>query len=128
MRTTRGFDRVVVIYRRIDDDFLDPLTFRTDSSLGVPGLVNAYRAGQVSLANSVGTGIADDKGIYPFVPDMIRYYLKQDPILPNVETFLPHKPDHRDHVLANLDRLVVKRVNESVGYGMLIAPSSSARQ
>src|SRR4051812_31471350 len=128
MRTTRGLQRVDVIYRRIDDDFLDPLTFRPDSGLGVPGLVNAYRAGQVSLANSIGTGIADDKGIYPFVPDMIRYYLKQDPILPNVETFLPHNPTHRDHVLNNLDRLVVKSVNESGGYGMLIGPASSARQ
>ena len=87
MRTTRGLERVDVIYRRIDDDFLDPLTFRPDSMLGVPGLVNAYRAGNVALANSIGTGIADDKGIYPFVPDMIRYYLKQDPILPNVETY-----------------------------------------
>src|SRR5262249_7560980 len=86
MRTTRGLERVDVIYRPIDDDFLDPLTFRPDSTLGVPGLVNAYRAGKVALANSIGTGIADDKGIYPFVPDMIRYYLKQDAILPNVET------------------------------------------
>jgi uncharacterized circularly permuted ATP-grasp superfamily protein len=128
MRTTRGFERVDVIYRRIDDDFLDPLTFRPDSSLGVPGLVNAYRAGEVALANSIGTGIADDKGIYPFVPDMIRYYLKQDPILPNVETFRPLVPNHLSHVLANLDKLVVKTVNESGGYGMLIGPASTASQ
>ncbi len=128
MRTTRGLRRVDVIYRRIDDDFLDPLTFRPDSMLGVPGLVNAYRAGNVSLANSIGTGIADDKGIYPFVPDMIRYYLKQDPILQNVETFRPQLPSHMSHVLANLDKMVVKTVNESGGYGMLIGPASTAEQ
>jgi uncharacterized circularly permuted ATP-grasp superfamily protein len=128
MRTTHGLERVDVIYRRIDDDFLDPLTFRPDSVLGVPGLVNAYRAGQVSLANSIGTGIADDKGIYPFVPEMIRYYLKQDPILENVETFRPVVPSHLSHVLANLNRLVVKTVNESGGYGMLIGPASTAAQ
>jgi uncharacterized circularly permuted ATP-grasp superfamily protein len=128
MRTTRGLERVDVIYRRIDDDFLDPLTFRPDSTLGVAGLVNAYRAGQVSLANSVGTGIADDKGIYPFVPEMIRYYLQQDPILPNVETFRPLVPSHLSHVLANLDTLVVKSVNESGGYGMLIGAFSTAAE
>ena len=128
MRTTRGLERVDVIYRRIDDDFLDPLTFRPDSSLGVPGLVNAYRAGEVALANSIGTGIADDKGIYPFVPEMIRYYLKQDAILPNVETFRPLLSNHLSHVLANLDKLVVKTVNESGGYGMLIGPASTASQ
>ncbi len=128
MRTTRGLERVDVIYRRIDDDFLDPLTFRPDSSLGVPGLVNAYRAGQVALANSIGTGIADDKGIYPFVPDMIRYYLKQDAVLPNVETYRPMVSSHLSHVLANLDKLVVKTVNESGGYGMLIGPASTAKQ
>jgi uncharacterized circularly permuted ATP-grasp superfamily protein len=128
MRTTRGLKRVDVIYRRIDDDFLDPLVFRQDSTLGVAGLVNAYRAGQVALANSIGTGIADDKGIYPFVPDMIRYYLKQDAVLPNVETFRPLEPAHRSHILANLDNLVVKTVNESGGYGMLIGPKSTAAQ
>jgi uncharacterized circularly permuted ATP-grasp superfamily protein len=128
MRTTLGLARVDVIYRRIDDDFLDPLTFRPESSLGVPGLVNAYRAGNVALANSIGTGIADDKGIYPFVPDMIRYYLKQDAILPNVETYRPLIPGHLSHVLANLDKLVVKTVNESGGYGMLIGPASTADQ
>jgi uncharacterized circularly permuted ATP-grasp superfamily protein len=128
MRTTRGLAPVDVIYRRIDDDFLDPLVFRTDSMLGVPGLVNAYRAGTVSLANAIGTGIADDKGIYPFVPDMIRYYLKQDAILPNVETYRPLVPAHLDHIVNNLDKLVVKTVNESGGYGMLIGPASTARQ
>jgi uncharacterized circularly permuted ATP-grasp superfamily protein len=128
MRTTRGLARVDVIYRRIDDDFLDPLTFRADSGLGVPGLVNAYRTGQVGLANSIGTGIADDKGVYPFVPDMIRYYLRQEPILPNVETYRPLVPSHLSHVLANLERLVVKAVNESGGYGMLIGPFASAKE
>jgi uncharacterized circularly permuted ATP-grasp superfamily protein len=128
MRTTRGLRRVDVIYRRIDDDFLDPLTFRPDSQLGVAGLVNAYRAGNVALANSIGTGIADDKGVYPFVPDMIRYYLKQDPVLPNVETFRPLVPAHQSHILANLDKLVVKAVNESGGYGMLIGPAASQKQ
>jgi uncharacterized circularly permuted ATP-grasp superfamily protein len=128
MRTTRGPKRVDVIYRRVDDDFLDPLTFRPDSSLGVAGLVSAYRAGNVSLANSIGTGIADDKGIYPFVPDMIRYYLKQEPILHNVETFRPEVPSHLSHVLANLQSLVVKTVNESGGYGMLIGPASTVEE
>jgi len=128
MRTTRGPRRVDVIYRRIDDDFLDPITFRADSTLGVPGLVNAYRAGNVALANSIGTGIADDKGVYPFVPDMIRYYLKQDPILPNVETYRPVVAAQRSHILENLEKLVVKKVNESGGYGMLIGPASTAQQ
>jgi uncharacterized circularly permuted ATP-grasp superfamily protein len=128
MRTTYGLERVDVIYRRIDDDFLDPLTFRPESSLGVPGLVNAYRAGRVALANSIGTGIADDKGIYPFVPEMIRYYLRRDPVLPNVETLRPLVPSHLSHILANLDKLVVKAVNESGGYGMLIGPASTAKE
>jgi uncharacterized circularly permuted ATP-grasp superfamily protein len=128
MRTTRGLQRVDVIYRRIDDDFLDPLTFRSDSTLGAAGVVNAYRAGQVALANSIGTGIADDKGVYPFVPDVIRYYLKQDPVLPNVETFRPLISSQLSHVLANLEKLVVKSVNESGGYGMLIGPASTAEQ
>jgi uncharacterized circularly permuted ATP-grasp superfamily protein len=128
MRTTRGRKQIDVIYRRIDDDFLDPLVFRPDSMLGVPGLVNVYRAGHVALANGIGTGIADDKGIYPFVPEMIRYYLQQDPILPNVETFRPLVPSHMSHILANLDKLVVKTVNESGGYGMLIGPNSTAEQ
>jgi uncharacterized circularly permuted ATP-grasp superfamily protein len=128
MRTTRRRERVDVIYRRIDDDFLDPLAFRSDSSLGVAGLVNAYRTGHVALVNSIGTGIADDKGVYPFVPDMIRYYLKQDPILANVETYRPLVPSHLSHVVVNLDKLVVKAVNESGGYGMLIGPASTVEQ
>ncbi|MDX2140750.1 MAG: circularly permuted type 2 ATP-grasp protein [Chloroflexota bacterium] len=126
MRTTAGLQRVDVIYRRIDDDFIDPLHFRTDSTLGVPGLLNVYRAGNVALANSLGTGVADDKAIYAFVPAIIRYYLAEEPILHNVETYLCLDERQRKHVLANLDKLVVKAVGESGGYGMLIGPHSSA--
>jgi len=128
MRTTRGLQRVDVIYRRVDDDYLDPLSFRRDSMLGVAGLVGAYRAGRVGLANAIGTGVADDKGIYPFVPEIIKYYLHEDPILDNVETFRPLVPAHRQHILANLDKLVVKPVDSSGGYGMLIGPASTAEQ
>ncbi|VTS06641.1 circularly permuted type 2 ATP-grasp protein [Tuwongella immobilis] len=128
MRTTRGLERVDVIYRRVDDDFLDPLNFRRDSQLGVAGLMGAYRAGRIGLANAVGPGVVDDKGIYPFVPDIIRYYLGEDPILPNVETFRPLIPSHRSHILANLDKLVVKAVDASGGYGMLIGPASTREQ
>jgi uncharacterized circularly permuted ATP-grasp superfamily protein len=128
MRTIRGPERVDVLYRRIDDDFLDPLAFRRDSQLGVSGLMGAYRSGQVGLANAIGTGVADDKGIYPFVPDLIRYYLKEDPILNNVETFRPLVPAERQHILANLDKLVVKAVDGSGGYGMLIGPASTRAQ
>jgi uncharacterized circularly permuted ATP-grasp superfamily protein len=128
MRTTRGLQRVDVIYRRIDDDFLDPLEFRNESSLGVAGIVGAYRTGNIGLANSLGTGVSDDKGIYPFVPDMVRYYLGEDPILENVETFRPMIPSHRQHVLANLESLVVKAVDASGGYGMLMGPFSTASQ
>jgi len=128
MRTTRGLQRVDVIYRRVDDDYLDPLSFRRDSMLGVAGLVGAYRAGRVGLANAIGTGVADDKGIYPFVPEIIKYYLHEDPILDNVETFRPLVPSHRQHILANLDKLVVKPVDSSGGYGMLIGPASTAEQ
>jgi uncharacterized circularly permuted ATP-grasp superfamily protein len=127
-RTTRGLQRVDVIYRRVDDDFLDPLTFRSDSMLGVAGLIGAYHTGNVGLANALGTGVADDKGIYPFVPEMIRFYLREDPILANVETFRPLIPAHRQHILANLDKLVVKAVDASGGYGMLIGPSSTKEQ
>jgi uncharacterized circularly permuted ATP-grasp superfamily protein len=128
MRTIRGPRRVDVIYRRIDDDFLDPLTFRRDSQLGVAGLVASYRSGRLGLANAIGTGVADDKGIYPFVPGIIRYYLGEDAILNNVETFRPLVPSHRQHILANLDKLVVKAVDASGGYGMLIGPASTAEQ
>jgi uncharacterized circularly permuted ATP-grasp superfamily protein len=120
MRSTAGLRRVDVIYRRVDDDFLDPLCFRQDSCLGVAGLMNAYRLGNVALANSVGTGVADDKAIYPFVPDMIKFYLGQEPILPNVQTYICAKEDHKKYVLKNLDKLVVKSTNESGGYGMLM--------
>ncbi|MDX2149448.1 MAG: circularly permuted type 2 ATP-grasp protein [Bryobacteraceae bacterium] len=128
MRTTAGLRRVDVIYRRIDDDFIDPLAFRADSALGVPGLFNAYRAGNVNLCNAIGTGVADDKAMYAYVPRIIRYYLDQDPILNNVETFLLTEPSHRSHVLDRLDQLVVKAVGESGGYGMLIGPHSTAEQ
>jgi len=125
MRTTRGLQRVDVIYRRIDDDFMDPVVFRPDSALGVAGVVNAYRSGNVALANSLGTGVADDKAVYAFTPQIIRYYLGEDPILPIVETYLPLDDATLDHVLSNLKNLVVKRVDESGGYGMLMGPSAS---
>lgn len=128
MRTTAGMMPVDVIYRRIDDDFLDPSVFRPDSLLGVPGLVNAYRAGNVSLANSIGTGIADDKVIYYFVPRIIKYYLNEKPILPNVETFLASEPQDRVYILENLNKLVVKSANEAGGYGMLMGPWASAEE
>lgn len=126
MRTTAGLRRVDVIYRRVDDDFLDPLCFRPDSSLGVPGLFNAYRAGNVTLANAIGTGVADDKAMYAYVPAIIKYYLGEDPILANVQTYLLTKESQRNYVLENLDKLVVKAVGESGGYGMLIGPASTA--
>ncbi len=128
MRTTAGLRRVDVIYRRVDDDFVDPLSFRSDSTLGVAGLVNAYRAGNVSLANAVGTGIADDKAVYAYVPRIIKYYLGEEPILPNIETYLCDDPSERGFVLEHLDELVVKAVGESGGYGMLIGPQSTAEQ
>jgi uncharacterized circularly permuted ATP-grasp superfamily protein len=128
MRTTTGLRRVDVIYRRIDDDFVDALAFRQDSGLGVAGLFNAYRAGNVTLANALGTGVADDKALYAYVPHIIKYYLGEDPVLNNVETFLLSDPVERQHVLANLDKLVVKAVGESGGYGMLIGPHSTAAQ
>ena len=128
MKTTQGLKRVDVIYRRIDDDFLDPLVFRKDSVLGVPGIVDAYRRGNVSLANTIGTGVADDKVTYYFVPKMIKYYMDQDPILPNVETYLSHFDTDRKFILENLDKLVVKSANESGGYGMLMGPIASSEQ
>jgi uncharacterized circularly permuted ATP-grasp superfamily protein len=128
MRTTNGLRRVDVIYRRVDDDFIDPLAFRGDSILGVAGLFNAYRAGNVTLANAFGTGVADDKALYAYVPDIIKYYLSEEPVLKNVETYLPTRPKERQHVLENLDKLVVKAVGESGGYGMLIGPQSTKAQ
>src|SRR6202789_3443689 len=128
MRTTDGLKRVDVIYRRVDDDFSDPLIFRSDSALGCSGLFNAYRAGNVTVTNAFGTGLADDKALYAYVPRIIRYYLDEDPILNNVETYLLTEAKDRKHVLANLEKLVVKAVGESGGYGMLIGPHSTGRQ
>jgi uncharacterized circularly permuted ATP-grasp superfamily protein len=128
MRTTTGLKPVDVLYRRIDDDFIDPEVFRSDSMLGVPGLMRAYRAGRVALANAPGTGVADDKAVYAYVPEMIRYYLDQDAILNNVETYLCWREKDLQHVLANLDQLVVKKVGESGGYGMLVGPHASAKE
>jgi uncharacterized circularly permuted ATP-grasp superfamily protein len=125
MRTTAGLVPVDVIYRRIDDDFLDPTVFRADSMLGVPGLVHAYRSGHVALANSIGTGLADDKVIYAYVPKLIKYYLDQEPILPNVQTYLASEPAQRKYILDNIEKLVVKSANEAGGYGMLIGPAAT---
>lgn len=125
MRTTQGPQRVDVIYRRLDDDFLDPLAFRKDSMLGVPGLLGAYKAGNVTLANAIGTGVADDKSTYVYVPDMIKFYLGEDPILQNVPTFRLSRPDDLCYVLARLPELVVKEVHGSGGYGMLVGPKST---
>ncbi len=122
MRTTRGLQRIDVIYRRVDDEFLDPLIFRKDSMLGAPGLLNAYRAGNVTLANAPGTGVADDKAVYRYVPEMIRYYLAEEPILGNVPTYLAAHEADRRYIVEHLDELVVKTVNGSGGYGMLIGP------
>lgn len=128
MRTTAGLKRIDVIYRRIDDDYLDPLAFQRDSTLGVPGLLNAYRSGNVALANAIGTGVADDKAIYAYVPAIIRYYLGEEAILPNVETHLLSDETQRKYALEHLDELVIKAVGESGGYGMLIGPYSTAVQ
>ncbi len=128
MRTTSGLRRVDVIYRRVDDDFIDPLSFRPDSILGVAGLFNAYRAGNVTLANAFGTGVADDKALYAYVPDIIRYYLTEEPILNNVETYLCTREKEKNYVLANLDKLVVKAVGESGGYGMLIGTQATPKE
>lgn len=128
MRTTRGPQRVDVIYRRIDDDFIDPLAFRPDSQLGVPGLLSVYRAGRVTLANAIGTGIADDKSIYPYVPDMIDFYLGEKPILNNVPTFRCREQNDLSHVLAHLPELVVKEVHGAGGYGMLVGPAATKQE
>jgi uncharacterized circularly permuted ATP-grasp superfamily protein len=128
MRTTSGLRRVDVIYRRVDDDFIDPMAFRGDSILGVSGLFNAYRAGNVTLANAFGTGVADDKALYAYVPEIIKYYLSEEPVLKNVETYLMSRPKEREYALANLDKLVIKAVGESGGYGMLIGPQSTAAE
>jgi uncharacterized circularly permuted ATP-grasp superfamily protein len=128
MRTTKGLQQVDVIYRRIDDDFIDPLAFRPDSLLGVPGLMEVYRQGRVAIANALGTGVADDKLVYAYVPEMIRYYLGEEQIIPNVPTYLCEDPKQQQHVLTNLDKLVVKATNASGGYGMLVGPQSTPEQ
>lgn len=128
MRTTQGLQQVDVIYRRIDDDFIDPSVFRKDSILGVPGLINAYRAGNVNLANSIGTGVADDKVVYYYVPKMIEYYLGEKPILPNVETYLASVPSDMTYIMEHLPELVVKSANEAGGYGMLVGPKASTKE
>ena len=128
MRTTSGLRRVDVIYRRVDDDFIDPLVFRPDSYLGVPGLLHAYRLGNVTLANAPGTGVADDKSVYAYVPDIIRYYLGEEPVLANVDTHLCRQPEGLEYTLDNLQDLVVKEVGGSGGYGMLIGPHSTAEE
>ena len=125
MRTTQGPQRVDVIYRRIDDDFIDPLAFKPHSMLGVPGILSAYRAGRVTLSNAIGTGVADDKSIYPYVPDMIRFYLGETPLLNNVPTWQCRKPEDLAHVLAHLPELVVKEVHGAGGYGMLVGPAAT---
>jgi uncharacterized circularly permuted ATP-grasp superfamily protein len=127
-KTTLGPRRIDVLYRRIDDPFLDPEAFRKDSLLGVPGLVRAYMKGNVALANAIGNGVADDKGIYPFVPDMIRFYLSEEPIIGQVETYVCARDDDRAYVVDNLEKLVVKSVNEAGGYGMLIGPQASRNE
>jgi uncharacterized circularly permuted ATP-grasp superfamily protein len=128
MRTTRGLKQVDVIYRRVDDESLDPQVFRSDSLLGVPGLFDVYRKGRVVLANAPGTGVADDKVICAFVPDMIRYYLHEDPVLPNVPTYLCWRPQEREHVIANIEKMVVKESGQSGGYGMLVGSASTRAQ
>ncbi|HEX6286263.1 MAG TPA: circularly permuted type 2 ATP-grasp protein, partial [Acidimicrobiia bacterium] len=127
-RTTQGLARVDVIYRRVGDEFLDPVVFRPDSLLGVPGIMSAVRAGNIALANPVGNGAADDKGVYPYVPRMIQYYLGEEAILPNVQTYLPWEPDEMDYVVENVDRLVVKPVAEAGGKGIVFGPSSDEKE
>jgi uncharacterized circularly permuted ATP-grasp superfamily protein len=125
MRTTHGFEKIDVLYRRIDDDFIDPLAFREDSLLGVPGIMESYRNGRVALANAPGTGVADDKVVYAYVPEIIKFYLSEEPLIPNVKTFLCFDDKQRQHVVDNMENMVVKPVNESGGYGLLIGPNST---
>jgi uncharacterized circularly permuted ATP-grasp superfamily protein len=125
MRTTRGPKRVDVIYRRVDDDFMDPLAFRSDSTLGCAGLLDVYRRGNITLCNAIGTGVADDKSIYPYVPKMVEFYLGEKPILENVPTYLCREPDDLKYVLAHLPELVVKEVHGAGGYGMLVGPAAT---
>ena len=128
MKTTYGLQQVHVIYRRVDDDFLDPLVFKPNSALGVPGLVSAYRKGNVAIVNAMGNGVADDKAVYAFVPAMIKYYLNEEPILPNVPTYELTNPEAKEHVFANIGNMVIKRTNESGGYGMLMGNKASEQE
>lgn len=128
MKTTTGLKQVDVIYRRVDDDFIDPLVFRPDSMLGVPGIYGAYRTGHVAIVNAMGNGVADDKAVYAYVPDMIRYYLNEEPILKNVPTYQLADPEKREHVFKNMDQMVIKRTNESGGYGMLIGSAATEKE
>lgn len=128
MKTTSGLQQVDVVYRRIDDDYIDPLVFKPESILGVPGIMSAYRKGSVALVNAVGNGVADDKAVYAFVPDMIRYYLNEEPILPNVPTYRMENADEREHVLANLEKMVVKQTNQSGGYGMVMGNKATEKE
>jgi uncharacterized circularly permuted ATP-grasp superfamily protein len=128
MKTTTGLKQVDVIYRRVDDDFIDPLVFRSDSMLGVPGIYGAYRMGHVAIVNAMGNGVADDKAVYTYVPDMIKYYLNEDPILKNVPTYQLGIPENRKLVFENMDQMVIKKTNESGGYGMLIGSAATPQQ
>jgi uncharacterized circularly permuted ATP-grasp superfamily protein len=128
MKTTKGLEKVDVIYRRVDDEFIDPLVFRPDSMLGVPGIYWAYRKGNVSIVNAMGNGVADDKAVYAYVPDMIRYYLNEEPILKNVPTYQLADPDNRKMVFANMNKMVIKKTNESGGYGMLIGSAATEKE
>jgi uncharacterized circularly permuted ATP-grasp superfamily protein len=125
MKTTAGLKQVDVIYRRVDDEFLDPLVFRPDSALGVPGLMCAYRKGNVAIVNALGNGVADDKAVYVYVPDMIKYYLNEEPILPNVPTYQMKNEVEREHVFANMHKMVIKETNQSGGYGMVMGNSAT---
>ncbi len=128
MKTTAGLQQVHVIYRRIDDEYLDPLVFRPDSALGVPGLMSAYRKGNVAIVNAVGNGVADDKAVYVYVPDMIKYYLNEEIILPNVPTYRLEEMDARQHVFDNIEKMVIKRTNQSGGYGMVMGNKASEKE
>jgi uncharacterized circularly permuted ATP-grasp superfamily protein len=128
MKTTKGLEQVDVIYRRVDDDFLDPITFKPDSILGVAGLVGAYRKGNVAIVNALGNGVADDKAVYAYVPAMIRYYLNEEPILPNVPTYSMNDAEQREHVFKNIEKMVIKRTNQSGGYGMLMGNKATEEE
>ncbi|MDQ5930740.1 MAG: hypothetical protein QG594_2529, partial [Bacteroidota bacterium] len=128
MKTTSGLQQVDVIYRRLDDDYLDPLVFKPDSTLGVPGLISAYKAGNVALVNAVGNGVADDKAVYAYVPQMIQYYLNEEPILKNVPTYQMENKDEREHVFANMENMVIKETNQSGGYGMIMGNKATEEE